>query len=261
MDRRVTTGNHDPSSIVFDGLVLKLTPILGWASLILFMAFLYKGSLNIVDLGLADRSALALNAFLSLTFFIQHSGMIRQSFRQWIARFMDEKYNAAVFSLVSSITLIVFALLWQDSRYSLASAQGPERWLLRTVFIACVFGFYWGGRSLGAFDPFGVGSIRRGLTGRPVKPPVFVVAGPYRWVRHPLYFLTLVMIWSCPDLTADRVLFNVLWTVWIVVGTMLEERDLVRFFGQEYRNYQTRVPMLIPVTIRPIYGEPGEKRT
>ena len=33
-----------------------------------------------------------------------------------------------------------------------------------------------------------------------------VVRGPYRWVRHPLYLTTLLMIWSYPDLTADRLL-------------------------------------------------------
>ncbi|MCK7479628.1 MAG: hypothetical protein M0C28_21625 [Candidatus Moduliflexus flocculans] len=53
------------------------------------------------------------------------------------------------------------------------------------------------------------------------------ITGPYRLVRHPLYLLSIVMIWSCPDLTTDRLLFNLLWTGWIVVGAYLEERDLV----------------------------------
>ncbi len=80
-----------------------------------------------------------------------------------------------------------------------------------------------------------------------------VVRGLYRWVRHPLYLATLMMIWSYPDLTADRLLFNVLFTGWIIVGTVLEERDLVENFGDDYRNYQRRVPMLIPYR-KPIEG-------
>jgi hypothetical protein len=35
------------------------------------------------------------------------------------------------------------------------------------------------------------------------------------------------MIWSSPDISADRLLFNLLWTVWIFVGTLLEEMDLI----------------------------------
>jgi protein-S-isoprenylcysteine O-methyltransferase Ste14 len=73
-----------------------------------------------------------------------------------------------------------------------------------------------------------------------------MMRGAYRWVRHPLYFFSLVMIWSFPDLTADRILFNVSWTAWIVVGTYLEERDLAREFGDAYRDYQRRVPMWVP---------------
>jgi protein-S-isoprenylcysteine O-methyltransferase Ste14 len=59
------------------------------------------------------------------------------------------------------------------------------------------------------------------------------------------------MIWSYPDLTADRLLFSVLFTVWIIVGTVLEERDLVADYGEVYRNYQRAVPMLVPYR-RPI---------
>jgi len=56
----------------------------------------------------------------------------------------------------------------------------------------------------------------------------------------------ILMIWSCPDLTADRLLFNLLWTVWIVIGSYFEESDLIIEFGDAYREYQKRVPMLVP---------------
>ena len=52
--------------------------------------------------------------------------------------------------------------------------------------------------------------------------------------------------------TPDRLLFNVLWSAWVFVGTMLEERDLVRTFGEPYREYQRRVPMLLPLRLRPV---------
>ena len=82
-----------------------------------------------------------------------------------------------------------------------------------------------------------------------IVPPVMVVKGAYRWVRHPLYLAVLLMIWSYPVLTVDRLLFNMLWTLWIVTGTVLEERDLVAGFGDEYRDYERNVPMLLPTRI------------
>ena len=70
--------------------------------------------------------------------------------------------------------------------------------------------------------------------------------GPFRYVRHPLYLFTLLLIWSTPRFSTDQLLFNVLWTTWIVVGTKLEERDLVADFGATYRQFQASVPMLVP---------------
>ncbi len=54
-----------------------------------------------------------------------------------------------------------------------------------------------------------------------------------------------------PDLTLDRLLLNLLFTVFVIVGTLFEERDLVATFGEAYRSYQRKVPMLIPWRIRP----------
>jgi protein-S-isoprenylcysteine O-methyltransferase Ste14 len=119
--------------------------------------------------------------------------------------------------------------------------------LARVVFIAALIGFWWGIRSLPSFDALGLKPIQARISGKPLTTGPLMMRGAYRWIRHPLYFFALVMIWSFPDLTADRIVFNVSWTVWIVVGTYLEERDLAREFGDAYRDYQRRVPMLVPL--------------
>jgi protein-S-isoprenylcysteine O-methyltransferase Ste14 len=46
-------------------------------------------------------------------------------------------------------------------------------------------------------------------------------------------------------------LLNLLFTVWVIVATLLEERDLVAGYGEAYHSYQRKVPMLIPWRIRP----------
>ncbi len=239
------------ASTVRDYALIAVTRVLGNASLLIMMVFLFRGSLNLVNLSFGESASLVFNSFLSVGFFIQHSGMIRKSSQSWSARFVEEKYHGALFTIASSILLLLLIVFWQKSYFVLASAQGGIRWLLRAIFALSVFGFFWGIRSLGSLDMFGLDPIRKGMQGATVTPRRFRVRGPYRWVRHPLYLFCLLMIWSCPDLTADRLLFNLLWTAWILVGTILEERDLVALFGEDYRVYQTEVPMLIPHRIRP----------
>jgi protein-S-isoprenylcysteine O-methyltransferase Ste14 len=78
------------------------------------------------------------------------------------------------------------------------------------------------------------------------QPILFSATGPYLYVRHPIYFFTLILIWATPVMTVDRTLFNLLWTLWIIYGCFLEEKDLLMDFGEAYKQYQEKTPMLIP---------------
>ena len=122
---------------------------------------------------------------------------------------------------------------------------------MRGAFLAALACMVWGFGSLKHFDPIGVGPLLAHLRGVPAPAIPLSIRGPYRWVRHPIYSLMLVLIWAAPQATADRLLFNLLWTVWMIVATRLEERDLVAEFGQPYVEYQRAVPMLVPLRLRP----------
>jgi protein-S-isoprenylcysteine O-methyltransferase Ste14 len=64
-------------------------------------------------------------------------------------------------------------------------------------------------------------------------------------IRHPMYFALIIFLWSQTFRLSDIVTNTVL-TVYIIIGTKLEERKLVLEFGDSYVQYQKEVPMLIP---------------
>ncbi len=238
---------------LFNYAMLALATACGAGSLILFAT----GSFHVVRLRWPEIVALFWDGLLSLAFFLQHSGMVRRPFRARMAGVIPMRYHGAIYSIASGLMLTMVIVLWQPSVIHLLTLQGLPRWILYGCSALAIAGFAWGIVALRAFDPFGLAPIRAHLRGKPDRPSRFVVRGPYRWVRHPLYFCILVLIWSIPDLTADRLLFNVLWTAWIYVGTTLEEADLLTNFGDAYRDYRRKVPMLIPwrFSAHPLYGE------
>jgi hypothetical protein len=229
--------------------VLILSATIGISALIAFTIFLFTGPWKILILYKDTRTVLAFDLCLSMVFFAQHSGMIRHSFQAWFGKFAPKYYHGATFSIASGICLYCIIFFWQASEQMLVTANDTFRPGMRALFFAALGGIIWSNLVLHSFDIFGLRAIRCHLRGKAQPAASFMERGPYRWVRHPQYFCILVMIWSQPDLTADRLLFNVLWSTWITAGTILEERDLTATIGQQYQEYQSRVPMLIPSRI------------
>jgi len=227
-------------------VIIYSSLLFGAGSLLVFGAFLFFGPSGIVDLKLGTGGALFFDAALSLVFFVQHSMMIRRWCRTGVSARIPGEYYDALYSIASGVVLLFVVILWQEVRPAIAEAEGLAHWILRLLFFLSIAGFHWGVRSLFAFDPFGVRKLMVHLHRKKPKSMPLAIRGAYRWVRHPLYLFMLVMIWSSPYITADRLLFNILWTAWTVVATFLEERDLVADFGDAYREYQAKVPMLVP---------------
>jgi len=246
---RVSTRDAEGGRVknVIPRLLSFLSVGIGGGGLILFAWFLSAGTPFSVVLARSSRGRLAVDSLLCLFFFLQHSGMVRRGAKARIARLLPGSYNPALYSIASGIALFILVLLWQPEGQILYETRGAARWLLAGISVAAIAGFAWGAIALGGFDPFGIAPLRAASRGAAPAASTFVARGPYRYVRHPLYLFVLVLIWGEHSISADRLLFNVLWTAWIVIGTVLEERDLRSEFGRVYREYQAAVPMLLPI--------------
>jgi methanethiol S-methyltransferase len=227
-------------------ILIFLSLLVGGGALLVFGLFLLAGSLDIVTLGFGSGTVLWFDAGLSFLFFIQHSLLIRRSSRRFLFRFSGEETFGAIYSIASGIVLLLMVILWQTSASSLFVAEGVFRWCLRLIFVAACVGMVWSVKTLRGFDVFGIGRLMIRLRNRQPLPGKLIIAGPYLYVRHPLYFFSMCMIWSCPNVTTDRLLFDLLWTLWIIYGAILEEKDLVAEFGEVYQRYRKTVPMLFP---------------
>ncbi|NLH50274.1 MAG: isoprenylcysteine carboxylmethyltransferase family protein [Myxococcales bacterium] len=230
-------------------VLIAFAILVGGGSIVLLLHFPGIGP-AFTSLSSAER--LSLDAFLCLLFFVQHSGMIRRKFKRWASSFIPAYFYPSVYAIASGVALALLVVFWQRTDETLFTLTGPVRWLPTGLSLLAAAGFFWGAWSLGkgGFDPLGLSPLRAHLHGKTNQPEGLAIQGPYRLVRHPLYFFVLIAFWSVPALTTDMLLSNVLFTAWIVVATRWEERDLVAQFGAAYRRYQEDVPMLLPFSFR-----------
>lgn len=71
----------------------------------------------------------------------------------------------------------------------------------------------------------------------------------HRFVRHPWYFLALLLIWT-RDMDAAHLISAVVLSVYLVLGSRIEERRLIAAYGETYRRYRRKVPALVPLPWR-----------
>lgn len=232
-------------SIVFARVLMLAALGFGGSSLILFAVFLFRGPYRLIEFGGPTAMALGFDMGLCLLFFVQHSLMVRTSFQEKLSGFVPLWSHRALYAIASGAVLLALLAFWQPTSI-IFSVQGTGRWVLRGLFFAGLLGFVWGVKALGSFDGFGIRPIKARLGNREPRDPKFAARGPYTFVRHPLYSFALILLWSFPDISLDRLLLNISWSIWVVIGTLLEERDLVLEFGPIYTEYQKTVPMLVP---------------
>lgn len=107
-------------------------------------------------MGMAEPSALSWDAGLCLLFVLQHSGMIRKSFRARLNRVVPDYCHGVVYTIASGIALLLLAVYWQPSTVNIYALEGAGRWLMRGVLLLSLAGVLWGMRSLEEFDAFGI---------------------------------------------------------------------------------------------------------
>ena len=92
----------------------------------------------------------------------------------------------------------------------------------------------------------GLDQIRKGPSNQGIADSgTLTTSGVLNLVRHPWYLAALLLIWARPlDLSA--ILVNIIFSFYLIAGIYLEEKKLVREFGEKYHAYRKRVSMLIP---------------
>jgi protein-S-isoprenylcysteine O-methyltransferase Ste14 len=223
----------------------------GFAALLLWILSLSP----LVPVVSIDRSpqmsfslALINNLFLVLLFAIPHSAMARPWFKGWLTRFVSRAIERSTYVLVAGILLSLLVWKWEPMGGTVWSVSEGSAlyYILYLLFVLGWVILFISTFLIHHFDLFGLRQTYLELTGKKYEALEFKVVAFYKYVRHPLYLGILLGIWSTPVMTVTHLVFALLLTAYTLVGVTYEEKDLLREFGDTYRSYQKRTPMLIP---------------
>jgi protein-S-isoprenylcysteine O-methyltransferase Ste14 len=175
---------------------------------------------------------------LFTVFALHHSVFARTGAKAWLRRVIPAEYERTAYVWIASALFIVVCRAWQPVPGTLWAATGLTAVVLTG---AQVVGVVLTIAASGQLDVLALAGIRQASASAGSRQPRLVARGYYRFVRHPIYFAWLWLVWPTPVMTGTRFAFAVISTAYLAAAIPFEERALRREFGDDYGRYMRQV--------------------
>jgi methanethiol S-methyltransferase len=193
-------------------------------------------------------SSLLINVGLIALFGVQHGVMARLSFKERWTRIIPEAIERSTFVLLTCLILSLMYWQWQPMTSLIWNVQNQTGMFLLygisaigwVIVLLSTF-------LINHFDLFGLRQVILYLLGKPYTPLKFKTIGLYKSVRHPLMLGFLIAFWVTPTMSVGHLLLATSFTIVIFISLRMEEGDLEKIHGEDYKEYKRTTSMILPL--------------
>ena len=186
-----------------------------------------------------------------ILYFFIHSATASVPVKQWVI-FKWPNF-APKYRLTYNILAVVLVVppAWLMYSYQgplLIQWQGAVFWLVNFIAVLAVLAFFWSLQYYDTQEFLGTKQWRH-QSATIDDQAGFRLSPLHRYVRHPLYFFALIVVWT-RNMDLARLVTSIAITLYFIIGSRLEEKKLIDLFGEVYWKYKQLVPGLFPLPWR-----------
>jgi len=191
-------------------------------------------------------------AFLWIAYCGIHSALISITVTDFLKRTLGDNYRFHplffnIFSVSTVVPLLIYShsARWETELFFVW--KGYVRIIQYGLMALGVILAITGARHYNMVQFLGIQQILKRRSGTAMtESGEFDSSGALGIVRHPWYLAVFILLWA-RDLNLAGFIINLVLSVYLIIGTLLEERKLVLEFGERYKVYQRQVSMFIPL--------------
>ena len=181
-----------------------------------------------------------------------HSFLISIRFTNFLTRVLKNyfAFYRLFYVLISLVLLIWIINIPTQLNYVIVITNVPPWSIIRQVLTwGSLLMFFWAFFfNYDSLSFFGISQMLNFGKVKQINPSEEIKKnGLLALTRHPMYLALIIFLW-CQTFTMADIVVNSILTIYVIIGTILEEKKLILEFGDAYRKYQQEVPMLIPFT-------------
>jgi protein-S-isoprenylcysteine O-methyltransferase Ste14 len=193
-----------------------------------------------------------------LAFAFVHSITVTLWFKNLCRRIFGKTFMRAwyrfLYNLVSVVTAAVaFSLIARIPDRVIWNGNAWIFWYFTAVRIGALVFAAGAFQYIDGLEFLGIRQVWRYVSGRGISGNLegltqteLITSGVYGVVRHPMYLGAILFFTFEPRVSVNGLTVTVIADLYFIWGAFVEERRLLRIFGDQYREYMKRVPRLIP---------------
>jgi protein-S-isoprenylcysteine O-methyltransferase Ste14 len=189
---------------------------------------------------------------LFIVFSIPHSILASEKLKFAIAKKIGNliAFYRLAYNLFSLLSLYLIYELSPKPPVTIFDLSTPFDLIVLIPQLAALAGIFWAFKYICAKEFLGINQIKRyfqkSYSSELDEEMTLTIGGPYKYSRHPVYFFAIIFLMFRPTMDLFYLTFFICIAVYFYVGSIFEEKKLVRHFGDIYLRYQKSVPRIFP---------------
>lgn len=192
-------------------------------------------------------TSIIINVALVACFGAHHSITARASFKRWWTRWVPPTIERATYLYMTAAMSFIVIFFWQPIPITLWRVDTPLfAWGITGLYLATWGMMFAATFHFGHFGFFGLRQAWDNFRSSTAPAASFTSRYLYALVRHPISVGWMLTPWLTPHMTLGQLVWALTITAYILIVTRFEEADLIEELGEDYRQYQQRVPAFVP---------------